>query len=135
VLVKTLMLGKDCPGRICHSSYEAEARSLSEQDKANRPTRGVVSGMGLALTGPTLTGVDNKGASQTAYSRELGTRSKHIEVSVFAVRESVKLGENRPYHIDGPLNLSDWVTKLFGRKAFEQGRSAVMGCPGGSGHV
>jgi hypothetical protein len=74
-MVKTLMLGKDCPGRLCNSSFEAEARSLSEQDKENRATRRIIAGMGRPMEGPTETGVDSKGAAQMAYAREIRSLS------------------------------------------------------------
>ena len=89
---RTMMLGKDVPGRICHSSFDAESRTLSEQNKENRFQRWRLQGFDRPMIGPTLTGVDNKGSVDMLYFREVGSRSKHIEISVFSVRESVKLG-------------------------------------------
>ena len=122
-----MMLGKDVPGRVCHSSFDAEARTLSEQDKENRFQRWRFEGVDRPMIGPTLTGVDNKGSVDMSYSREVGSRSKHIEISVFSVRESVKLGETRPYHIPGLLNPADWLTKIHAPKEFLRGRDMLMG--------
>ena len=121
------MLGKDVPGRVCHSSFDAEVRTLSEQDKENRYQRWLLAGLMRPMVGPTLTGVDNKGSVDMAYSREVGSRSRHIEISVFSVRESVKLNENKPYHISGKLNPADWLTKIHDHTGFLRGRDMVMG--------
>jgi hypothetical protein len=36
----------------------------------------------------------------------------------------VKLGEKRPYHPSGDLNMADWLTQLFSRKEFVAGDGA-----------
>ena len=124
---RTMMLGRDVPGRVCHSSFDAEVRTLSEQDKENRFQRWLLAGLMRPMVGPTLTGVDNKGSVDMAYSREVGSRSRHIEISLFSVRESVKLNENRPYHISGKLNPADWLTKIHDQAGFLRGRDLIMG--------
>ena len=49
---KTMMLGKDVPGRVCHSSFDAEARTLPEEDKENRYERWFLDGVNRPMVGP-----------------------------------------------------------------------------------
>jgi hypothetical protein len=145
---KTVLIGKDVPGRICHSVAEAEYRMLSEGIKESIWQRRLIQSVNLPrATDPTPIGFvpraqnrtitclsDNSAALSIIRNKGVATRSKHIEVSVHECKESVLNRDVNTLHVPGLSNPADMPTKLHAKPDHYRHISRLMGGPKAQAH-
>ena len=96
------------------SSIQAELTSLTAMGQDVEYIRDMWDWLGMSLKDPTLILCDNKGAIQNARHPSFSDKLRHVERSVFYIRDVVERGAAVVEWIPGAINPADCGTKPLG---------------------
>ncbi|CAL1399701.1 unnamed protein product [Linum trigynum] len=99
--------------RVSKSSTEAEYRAMSDVSSELVWLRRLLGDLGVDCDLPLQLYVDNTSAIQIAQNPVLHDRTKHIEVHLHYIRDLVRDGILRLFHIRSEDQIADLLTKSF----------------------
>ncbi|GAU31266.1 hypothetical protein TSUD_153410 [Trifolium subterraneum] len=109
---------------VARSSTEAEYRSLAQATADVLWVQTLLKELTVPFTTPTIY-CDNQSAVLLAHNPILHSRTKHMEIDVFFVREKVLVKQLTVVHIPGTTQLADVLTKPVSTDKFLSMRSKL----------
>ncbi|CAJ2668996.1 unnamed protein product [Trifolium pratense] len=109
---------------VARSSTEAEYRSLAQATADVLWVQTLLNELTVPFTTPTIY-CDNQSAVLLAHNPVLHSRTKHMEIDVFFVREKVLAKQLTVVHIPGSTQLADVLTKPVSTDKFLSMRSKL----------
>ena len=82
--------------------------------------RSILQELGFIITQPTPIYIDNKAAEDLCNVYSNSEKTKHINMRINKIRESIYLGDIHLIHIDTKNNIADIFTKPLARPQFEK---------------
>jgi hypothetical protein len=110
---------------VTTSTTEAEYVAMCNATKETMWLRQLLSEIGFAQTGPTLTLADNQGAIILSEDQANHERTKAIDVKFHYTREHVLLGDTRFRYVRSCDNVADIFTKPLHYPAFKTLRARL----------
>ena len=104
---------------VSRSSAEAEYRSLAAVICELKWLRGLLSCLGVMQEGPMQVYCDNQSALHLAHNLVFHERSKHIEVDLHFIRDTIVDGTIIASHVSTTSQLADIFTKPLGKQQFD----------------
>ena len=96
---------------VSHSSTEAELKAADEAARECTYMRSLLKGFGLPQQGPTIIFEDNQGCIKLIQNPIYHSRTKHIDVRYFYIRELIEAGILQIEYIPTEHQLADLLTK------------------------
>jgi histone deacetylase 1/2 len=109
---------------VARSSCEAEYRSIAAATADLLWIQTLLLELKVETLTPTLM-CDNQSAVMLAHNPVLHSRTKHMEIDLFFVREKVLAKQLHIYHVPAQDQLADALTKPLGTSAFTQTRGKL----------
>jgi hypothetical protein len=88
--------------------------------------RSILKELGFIITHPTPIYIDNKAAEDLCNVYSNSEKTKHINMRINKIRESIYLGDIHLIHIDTKNNIADIFTKPLARPQFEKLRDPLL---------
>ena len=114
-----------CQPTMSRSSAEAEYKGVANVVAEAFCLRNLLLEMGIPLTQATVVYCDNVSAVYLSTNPVQHQRTKHIEIDIHFVREKVRMGEVRVFHIPSTLQYADIFTKGLPTSLFTSFRSSL----------
>eukprot|EP00957_Ditylum_brightwellii_P207227 15352063-Ditylum_brightwellii.AAC.1 len=112
---------------VTTSSTETEFVQAVSATKMAKYLCTVLNELGIVQQGPTMIYKDNTAAILVANANKPNSRTRHIDISYFALQEWVQCGEVKLAHIQGVVNPADALTKALGWTLCRRHATQMMG--------
>lgn len=111
---------------VTQSCAEAEYVALCQCAKEMSFIANLVNSIGLKVQKPMIIYSDSESAIAIAKGKTLSSKSKHIELRFYYVRDKVASGEIIIQKVPTEENIADMFTKSLGRVKFQKHRNEIM---------
>eukprot|EP00957_Ditylum_brightwellii_P042815 3241403-Ditylum_brightwellii.AAC.1 len=115
---------------VSNSSTEADFIQATSAAKMAKCIRAIRKEPKIKQHGPTITYEDNSAAIMMANPSKPNGRTRHINISYFAIQEWAEKGNIKLAHIYGVANPFDTLTKALGRTLHQCHVTRMMGHTG-----
>lgn len=113
---------------VARSSTEAEFRALAYTTAELVWLQQLLADLGIHVSQPPLLLCDNVGATFMTANPVIGSRSKHIHLDFYFVRERVEAGLLKVVHVSSGDQIADIFTKSLSSTSFMALRSKLQVC-------
>ena len=113
---------------VSKSSAEADYRAVDNAVSKTCWIRNLLLELHCPITTTTLIYCDNVSAAYLASNLVHHHRTKHIEIDIHFVREKVKRGDVRVFHVPTRYQIADTFTKGLPQVLFDDFRSSLSVC-------